>query len=74
MRNPILMKCALPALVGGSQLLPLAKAEHANNQPTPYRAEALQSIAASTAEEHSIIGLPMTLDVEDKFEEEKSYE
>ncbi len=74
MKNPILLKCALLALVGASLLLPLAMVEHTIDERTAYRAEAIQAIASSTAGEQSIIGPVLTVDVEEEFDEEKSYE
>lgn len=74
MKNPILLKCALLALVGASLFLPLAMVEHTIDERTAYRAEAIQAIASSTAGEQSIIGPVLTVDVEEEFDEEKSYE
>jgi inner membrane protein len=74
MKNPILLKCALLALIGALLLIPLAMIEHTIDERTAYRADAIHSIAASTAGEQSIVGPVMTVAVEEEFDEEKSYE
>nr|WP_295773331.1 cell envelope integrity protein CreD [Rhodoferax sp.] len=74
MKNPILWKCALLALIGALLLIPLAMIERSIEERTAYRAEAIHAIAASTAGEQSIVGPVLTVVVEEEFDEEKSYE
>ncbi len=74
MKNPILLKCALLALIGALLLIPLAMVERTIDERTAYRAEAIHAIAASTAGEQSVVGPVMTVAVEEEFDEEKSYE
>ena len=74
MKNPILWKCSLLALIGALLLIPLATIERTIDERTAYRADAIRAIAASTAGEQSIVGPVLTVAVEEEFDEEKSYE
>ena len=74
MKNPLLFKCALLALIAALLLIPLAMVERTIEERTMHRAEAVHAIAASTAGEQSIVGPVLTVLVEEEFDEEKSYE
>ncbi|MES2950759.1 MAG: cell envelope integrity protein CreD [Pseudomonadota bacterium] len=74
MKNPILLKCALLALISALLLIPLAMIERTIAERTAYRADAIHAIAASTAGAQSIVGPVFTVAVEEEFDEEKSYE
>lgn len=74
MKYPLLLKCALLALIGALLLIPLAMIESTIDERTVYRADAINAIAATTAGEQSIIGPVMTVAVEEEFDEERAYE
>lgn len=74
MKNPLILKCALLALIGALLLIPLAMIERTIAERTGYRAEAIHAIAASTAGEQSVVGPVLTVSVEEEFDEERSYE
>jgi inner membrane protein len=69
MKNPLLQKCALLALIALLLLLPLRMIEHTIDERTAHRAEAIRAIAASTAGEQSIVGPVLTVTVEEEFDE-----
>lgn len=70
MKNPLLQKCALLALIGALLLIPLTMIERTIGERTAHRAEAIQAIAASTAGEQSIVGPMLTIPVEEEYDEE----
>lgn len=74
MKNPLLLKCALLALIAALLLIPLAMIERTIDERTMHRAQAIHAIAASTAGEQSIVGPVLTVRVEEEYDEEKSYE
>lgn len=70
MKNPLLQKCALLALIGALLLIPLAMIERTIDERTAHRAQAIQAIAASTAGEQSIVGPVLTIPVAEEYDEE----
>lgn len=54
MKNPLLQKCVLLALIGALLLIPLSMIEHTIDERTAHRAEAIRAIAAGSAGEQSI--------------------
>ena len=51
MKNPLLQKCFLLALIGALLLIPLSMIENTINERSARRAEAISAIAASSAGE-----------------------
>lgn len=74
MKNPLLQKCVLLALIGALLLIPLSMIEHTIDERTAHRAEAIRSIAASSAGEQSITGPVLTVPVEEEYEDEQIVE
>jgi inner membrane protein len=71
MKNPLLQKCALLALIGALLLIPLSMIERTIDERTAHRAEAIRAIAASTAGEQSISGPVLTIPVVEEFDDEQ---
>jgi inner membrane protein len=69
MRNPLLQKCVLLALIGALLMIPLFMIERTISERTAYRAEAIHAIAASSAGEQSIIGPVLTVPVEEEYDD-----
>ena len=71
MKNPLFQKCALLALIGALLLIPLSMIEHTIEERTARRAEAIRSIAASSAGEQSIAGPVLTIPVVEEYDDEQ---
>lgn len=71
MKNPLLQKCALLALIGALLLIPLSMIENTINERTARRAEAIAAIAASSAGEQSITGPVLTIPVVEEYDDEQ---
>ena len=71
MRNPLFQKCALLALIGALLMIPLSMIESTINERTAHRAEAIRSIAASSAGEQSISGPVLTIPVVEEYDDEQ---
>lgn len=71
MKNPLLQKCALLALIGALLLIPLSMIERTIDERTAHRAEAIRAIAASTAGEQSISGPVLTIPVVEEYDDEQ---
>lgn len=71
MKNPLFLKCALLALIGGLLLIPLSMIEHTIGERTMHRAEAIRAIAASSAGEQSIAGPVLTIPVVEEYDDEQ---
>lgn len=71
MKNPLLQKCLLLALIGALLLIPLSMVEDTINERTAHRAEAIRAIAASTAGEQSIGGPLLTIPVVEEYDDEQ---
>jgi len=71
MKNPLLQKCLLLALIGALLLIPLSMIESTINERTAHRAEAIRAIAASSAGEQSIGGPVLTIPVEEEYDDEQ---
>lgn len=70
MKNLLLQKCALVALIGALLMIPLAMIERTIDERTAHRAQAIEAIAASTAGEQSIVGPVLTVPVEEEYDDE----
>lgn len=70
MRNPLLGKCALIALICALLMIPLSMIEHTIEERSSYRAEAVQAIAASSAGEQRVTGPILTVPVQETYDEE----
>lgn len=73
MKNTVLRKCAMLAFLCALLLIPLSMIERTIDERTGRRAQAIQSIASSTAGAQSIIGPVMTVPVEEEFDEEQGH-
>lgn len=71
MRNPLLQKFILLALIGVLLLIPLSLIERTIAERTAYRAEALHAISAASAGEQSITGPVLTVPVEEEYDDEQ---
>ena len=71
MKNPLFQKCALLALIGALLLIPLSMIERTIEERTARRAEAIRSIAASSAGEQSIAGPVLTIPVVEEYDDEQ---
>jgi inner membrane protein len=71
MKNPLFQKCALLALIGALLLIPLAMIENTIGERTAHRAEAIRSIAASSAGEQSVSGPVLTIPVIEEYDDEQ---
>ena len=71
MKNPLLQKCFLLALIGALLLIPLSMIENTINERTARRAEAIAAIAAASAGEQSIIGPVLTIPVIEEYDDER---
>lgn len=71
MKNPLLQKCVLLALIGALLMIPLSMIEQTINDRTMHRAEAIRAIAASSAGEQSISGPLLTIPVEEEYDDER---
>lgn len=71
MKNPLLQKCALLALIGALLLIPLSMIERTIDERTAHRAEAIRAIAASTAGEQSVSGPVLTIPVVEEYDDEQ---
>ena len=71
MKNPLLQKCFLLALIGALLLIQLSMIENTINERTARRAEAIAAIAAGSAGEQSIIGPVLTIPVIEEYDDER---
>lgn len=71
MKNPLLQKCALLALIGALLLIPLSMIESTIDERTAHRAQAVAAIAASTAGEQTIGGPVLVVPVEEAYDDEQ---
>ena len=71
MKNPLFQKCALLALIGALLLIPLSMIESTIEERTARRAEAIRSIAASSAGEQSVAGPVLTIPVVEEYDDEQ---
>ena len=69
MKNALLLKCALIAVLGVLLWIPLVMIENTIQDRTGYRQEAVQTIAASSAGEQKLWGPMLTVVVEEEFDE-----
>ena len=69
MKNALLLKCALIAVLGVLLWIPLVMIENTIQERTSYRQEAVQTIAASSAGEQKLWGPMLTVVVEEEFDE-----
>lgn len=70
MKNPLLQKCLLLAVIGLLLTIPLSMVERTIAERTSYRAEAIRAIAAGSAGEQSIVGPVLKIPVEEEFDDE----
>ncbi len=70
MKNPLLQKCFLLALIGALLLIPLSMIESTIHERTARRAEAIAAIAASSAGEQAISGPVLTIPVVEEYDDE----
>ena len=70
MKNTLLQKCVLLALIGALLMIPLSMIESTINERTEHRNEAIRAIAASSAGEQSISGPILTIPVEEEYDDE----
>ena len=71
MKNPLLQKCVLLALIGALLLIPLSMIENTINERTSHRAEAIRAIAAGSAGEQSILGPVLSVPVVEEYDDEQ---
>ena len=71
MKNPLLQKCFLLALIGALLLIPLSMIENTINERSARRAEAISAIAASSAGEQSISGPVLSIPVIEEYDDEQ---
>ena len=69
MKNALLLKCALIAVLGLLLWIPLVMIENTIRERTNYRQEAVQTIAASSAGEQKLWGPMLTVTVDEEFDE-----
>lgn len=69
MKNALLVKCAIVAVLGLVLWFPLMMIENTIQERTRYREEAVQAIAASSAGQQKLWGPVLTITVEEEFDE-----
>ena len=69
MKNALLLKCALIAVLGLLLWIPLVMIENTIRERTNYRQEAVQTIATSSAGEQKLWGPMLTVTVDEEFDE-----